>query len=142
MNLLILLSHLIRYVLIFLSLQSGCDETLRRMNRRYTTKDYKEAVELLRANIKDIAFTTDIIVGFPGESEEEFNKSYQFVEEIAFSQIHVFKYSPRNGTPAAKMKSQIAPEIKKKEAERMIQLANVYKINFKSADRKNYGSII
>ena len=72
-----------------LSLQSGCDETLRRMNRRYTTKDYKEAVELLRANIKDIAFTTDIIVGFPGESEEEFNKSYQFVEEIAFSQIHV-----------------------------------------------------
>ncbi|NLJ87811.1 MAG: tRNA (N(6)-L-threonylcarbamoyladenosine(37)-C(2))-methylthiotransferase MtaB [Epulopiscium sp.] len=113
-----------------LSLQSGCDETLRRMNRRYTTKDYKEAVELLRANIKDIAFTTDIIVGFPGESEEEFNKSYQFVEEIAFSQIHVFKYSPRNGTPAAKMKSQIAPEIKEERSRKMIQLANVLQNKF------------
>ena len=64
------------------------------MNRKYTTKDYKEAVELLRDKIEDIALTTDIIVGFPGENDEEFNQSYHFVKEIAFSQIHVFKFSP------------------------------------------------
>lgn len=113
-----------------LSLQSGCDETLKRMNRKYTTKDYKEAVELLRDKIEDIALTTDIIVGFPGENDEEFNQSYHFVKEIAFSQIHVFKFSPRQGTPAARMKDQIAPEVKEKRSRKMIELGQFLQNQF------------
>ncbi|HOQ17333.1 MAG TPA: tRNA (N(6)-L-threonylcarbamoyladenosine(37)-C(2))-methylthiotransferase MtaB [Defluviitaleaceae bacterium] len=113
-----------------LSLQSGCDETLKRMNRKYTTKDYKEAVELLRDKIEDIALTTDIIVGFPGENDEEFNQSYHFVKEIAFSQIHVFKFSPRQGTPAARMKDQIAPEVKEERSRKMIELGQFLQNQF------------
>lgn len=115
-----------------LSLQSGCDKTLKRMNRKYDTKKYKKAVELLSKNIKNIAFTTDIIVGFPGESEEEFNQTYQFVKEIGFSQIHVFKYSPRKGTPAAKMDDQINPMIKEERSRKMIQLGDLLQYGFLS----------
>lgn len=106
-----------------LSLQSGCNETLKRMNRKYTTEQYRNTVLNLRKAIPDIAITTDIIVGFPGETDEEFNETYEFVKEIEFSQIHVFKYSPRKGTPAAKFKNQIHPDIKSFRSEKMIKLA-------------------
>ena len=76
-----------------LSLQSGCDETLERMNRRYNTSDFKRIVGILRNNIKDVALTTDVIVGFPGETEEEFDQTYNFLKEINFSKMHIFKYS-------------------------------------------------
>ena len=78
-----------------LSLQSGCDETLKRMNRRYTTEQFQHIVELLRKSYNDVNLTTDIIVGFPGETEEEFNKTYEFLKNIKFYKMHVFKYSPR-----------------------------------------------
>lgn len=113
-----------------LSLQSGCDTTLKRMNRKYDTAQFKKAVDLLRENIEDIALTTDIIVGFPGETEEEFKASYNFVKEIGFAQIHVFKYSPRKGTPAAKMSNQISPEIKDKRSHQMILLGEEMQKSF------------
>ncbi len=107
-----------------LSMQSGCDETLKRMNRKYTTIEYKEKVDILRKHLPDLSLTTDIMVGFPGETEEEFDKTYKFVKEISFSQIHVFKYSPRKGTPAAKYEQQIASEIKQQRSEKLIELAS------------------
>ena len=81
-----------------LSLQSGCDETLKRMNRHYTTAEFKKATELLRKAYPNVALTTDIIVGFPGETDEEFNTTYEFLKGINFYKMHVFKYSPRHGT--------------------------------------------
>ena len=107
-----------------LSMQSGCDETLRRMNRKYTTIEYQEKVDILRKHLPDVSLTTDIMVGFPGETEEEFDKTYKFVKEISFSQIHVFKYSPRKGTPAAKYEQQIASEIKQQRSEKLLELAS------------------
>ena len=107
-----------------ISLQSGCDETLKRMNRKYTTKEYREIVKNLRKYIPDVAITTDIIVGFPGETEEEFKKTYDFVKEIGFSGIHVFKFSPRKGTPAAQFNDQISSNIKNQRSEKMIELGN------------------
>ena len=95
-----------------LSLQSGCDETLKRMNRRYTTDQFREIVTILRKYYEDVILTTDIIVGFPGETEEEFNKTYKFLEEINFYKMHIFKYSPRNGTKAAKMEDKRKKEVK------------------------------
>ncbi|MEW9123002.1 MAG: tRNA (N(6)-L-threonylcarbamoyladenosine(37)-C(2))-methylthiotransferase MtaB [Thermotaleaceae bacterium] len=106
-----------------LSLQSGCDETLKRMNRKYTTADYRERVALLRKYFPDVSITTDIMIGFPGETEDEFNKTYRFVEEVGFSQMHVFKYSPRKGTPAAKYEYQVRGDIKHERSEKLIQLA-------------------
>lgn len=105
-----------------LSLQSGCDETLKRMNRRYTTKEYKDIVEGLRKNIKDVSITTDIIVGFPGETEEEFNTTYEFLKGIELSKMHVFKYSPRKGTKAAAMKDQVNGNIKDERSSKLIEL--------------------
>lgn len=99
-----------------LSLQSGCDETLKRMNRRYTTQQFRNIVECLRKYYEDVILTTDIIVGFPGETEEEFNETYEFLKEIKFYKMHIFKYSPRKGTKAAQMKQQIDGAKKKKEA--------------------------
>lgn len=107
-----------------LSLQSGCDDTLKRMNRKYTTKEFKEGVNLLRKNFKDVALTTDIIVGFPGETEEEFETTYKFLEEIKFSKMHVFKYSVREGTVAAKMENQIDGSIKEKRSQELIKLSD------------------
>lgn len=95
-----------------LSLQSGADDTLDRMNRRYTTKEYKDIVDRLRENIKDVSITTDVIVGFPGETNDEFDQTLQFLKEIELTQMHIFKYSPRKGTPASEMKNQIDPQIK------------------------------
>lgn len=97
-----------------LSLQSGCDETLRRMNRRYTSEEYYEKCMLLRKYFKNPALTTDVIVGFPGETEEEFAKSKAFIDKVDFYETHVFKYSKREGTKAAVMEHQV-PEQKKTE---------------------------
>lgn len=105
-----------------LSLQSGCDETLKRMNRKYTTQQYKSIVEGLRKKYLDTAITTDIMVGFPGETDEEFKKTVDFVTEIGFSDAHIFQYSPRKGTPAAKRKDQISPQVKE---ERSKIIANI-----------------
>jgi threonylcarbamoyladenosine tRNA methylthiotransferase MtaB len=95
-----------------LSLQSGCDTVLGRMNRHYTTGEYREKVELLRKYFQKPAITTDVIVGFPGETDEEFEQTRQYLEQIRLADIHVFKYSPRSGTKAAQMKEQVTPEKK------------------------------
>ncbi|MDF2548142.1 MAG: mtaB [Anaerosolibacter sp.] len=113
-----------------LSLQSGCNETLKRMNRKYTTEEYKEIVERLRRHMPDLSITTDVMVGFPGETDEEFDHTYNFVTEIGFSQIHVFKYSPRKGTPAAKYKNQVSSEIKNKRSEKLLELAQKSAIKY------------
>lgn len=105
-----------------LSLQSGCDETLKRMNRRYTTEEYKTIVDRLRENIPNVAITTDIIVGFPGETNDEFNKTYEFLKEIELSQMHIFKYSPRKGTPAATMENQVDPQMKQFRSDKLLNL--------------------
>lgn len=107
-----------------LSLQSGCDETLKRMNRRYTTQEFREIVERLRKNYEDVILTTDIIVGFPLESQEEFEKTYQFLQEIKFYKMHIFKYSPRKGTKAAQMEGQIDGNIKEERSQKLIKLSN------------------
>ena len=101
-----------------LSLQSGCDETLRRMNRKYTTAEYREIVENIRKYFDDPAITTDIMTGFPGETEDEFRQTCIFVEAIEFSQIHVFQYSVRKGTKAADMKEQIPPMLKEERSKK------------------------
>ena len=95
-----------------LSLQSGCDATLKRMNRKYTTARYKEATEILRKFYPNANFTTDVIVGFPGETDEEFNQTYKFLKEIEFYKMHIFKYSPRKGTVAEKLPNQVDCNIK------------------------------
>ncbi|MBR0427582.1 MAG: tRNA (N(6)-L-threonylcarbamoyladenosine(37)-C(2))-methylthiotransferase MtaB [Clostridia bacterium] len=106
-----------------LSLQSGCDETLKRMNRKYTTEEFKQVTERLRKYIKDVNLTTDIIVGFPGETEEEFNITYKFLQNIAFYKMHVFKYSKRDGTVAAKMPNQIDGNIAEERSKKLIELS-------------------
>jgi len=108
-----------------LSLQSGCDGTLKRMNRRYTTEQFRKIVSILRKNYNDVILTTDIIVGFPGETEEEFEETYQFLKEIKFYKMHIFKYSPRKGTKAAAMKEQIDGNKKEQRSQRLIELSNV-----------------
>ena len=113
-----------------LSLQSGCDETLKRMNRRYTTEQFKEIVRLLRNAYKDVNLTTDIIVGFPGETDEEFNKTYQFLKKIKFYKMHVFKYSPRKGTKAAVMPNQISGDIKEKRSRELLELSNENELEY------------
>lgn len=105
-----------------LSLQSGSAETLQRMNRKYTPDEYMILVKKIRQIFPDAAFTTDIMVGFPQETEEEFVESMTFVEKIGFAKIHVFQYSPRNGTPAAERKGQIPKNIKAERADRMKSL--------------------
>lgn len=106
-----------------ISLQSGCDRTLKAMNRKYTTDEYKRAVELLRRAYKNPAITTDIIAGFPGETEEDFNESLNFMKKIAFSEAHIFPYSPRKGTKAAAMDCQIEKKLKNARAKKMIELS-------------------
>lgn len=113
-----------------LSLQSGCDETLKRMNRRYTTEQFKKIVRLLRGAYSDVNLTTDIIVGFPGETDEEFNKTYQFLKEIKFYKMHIFKYSPRKGTKAAVMPNQINGDIKEERSKKLIELSDRNEIEY------------
>ena len=106
-----------------LSLQSGCDETLRRMNRHYTTREYLEKVDILRKHYDKPAITTDVIVGFPGETEEEFICTEKFLEKVNFYEMHIFKYSKRQGTRAAEMENQIPNNIKSMRSNRLIQLS-------------------
>lgn len=113
-----------------LSLQSGCDETLKRMNRKYTAEAFEKEVNLLRKTFPDVALTTDVIVGFPGETEEEFNETYKYLSKIRFTKLHVFKYSPRKGTVAARMKNQIDSIVKEKRSHKLIELSNECEIEF------------
>ncbi|MGD0352597.1 MAG: tRNA (N(6)-L-threonylcarbamoyladenosine(37)-C(2))-methylthiotransferase MtaB [Dehalococcoidia bacterium] len=106
-----------------LALQSGSDNVLRRMRRHYSAGDYKRAVSLIRKTVPDVAITTDIMVGFPGESVEEFEESYRFCEEIDFADIHVFSYSSRPGTLATRMPEQVSDKLKNERSQRMLQLA-------------------
>ena len=107
-----------------LSLQSACNETLKRMNRKYTIEEFKEVVNRLRNTYKDVILTTDIIVGFPGEIEEEFNITYKNLQEINFYKMHVFKYSRREGTKAAEMPNQISPQVQEQRSKKLINLSN------------------
>ena len=107
-----------------LSLQSGCNATLKRMDRRYTAEEYERIVNILRENIKDVSITTDVIVGFPGETEEEFNETYEFLKRIKLTKTHVFKYSPREGTKAATMPNQLDGTVKDKRSKALIELNN------------------
>ena len=121
-----------------LSLQSGCDETLKRMKRRYTTEEYKAIVDRLRAAISNVSKTTDVIVGFPGETNEEFDKTYEFLKDIELTHMHVFKYSPRKGTPAATMENQVDPSTKHDRSEKLLQLneENFNKFGQKMLDKE------
>ncbi len=107
-----------------LSLQSGCDETLKRMNRKYTTEEFRQAAKRLREAFQHVALTTDVIVGFPGETEKEFKQTYNFLKEMNFYKMHVFPYSQRKGTKAAIMDNQISTEIKEKRVKELIELSD------------------
>ncbi|KGN02461.1 RNA modification enzyme MiaB [Clostridium novyi A str. 4570] len=113
-----------------LSLQSGCNETLKRMNRKYTTEEFENVVNLLRKYIKDISITTDIIVGFPGETTEEFDKTYEYLNRIELSKMHIFKYSPRTGTRAEKMENQVDGNIKEERSKALIKLNEINEKKF------------
>ena len=106
-----------------LSLQSGSAGVLERMKRRYTLDDYRQAINSIRAEVPSVAITTDIIVGFPGENEEEFEESLKFCRQIGFARIHVFSYSPRSGTEAAKVTGQVSDKVKKERSQKMLALA-------------------
>ncbi len=107
-----------------LSLQSGSDKTLERMNRKYTTKQFEESTQLLKQAYPNVALTTDIIVGFPGETDEEFQETYNFLKKINFYKMHIFKYSQRKGTKAATMKNQVPPNIKEERSNILINMSN------------------
>lgn len=113
-----------------LSLQSGCDETLRRMNRRYTSEEYYEKCMLLRKYFAHPALTTDVIVGFPGETEEEFEKSKAFIDKVDFYETHIFKYSKREGTKAAVMDNQIPEQIKTARSNELLELDQKKRIKY------------
>ena len=107
-----------------LSLQSGCDKTLKEMNRKYDTEKYRQAAATLRKYLPEVALTTDIIAGFPGETEEDFQASYDFAKEIGFAKIHAFPYSPKKGTPAAARKDQLLNAVKAERSHRLIELSD------------------
>lgn len=115
-----------------LSLQSGCDATLQRMNRKYTTREYEESCNLLRKYFTHPAITTDVIVGFPGETEEEFAVTKEFLERIHFYEMHIFKYSKRQGTRAAVMENQVPEEIKTKRSAELLALAEKMSEEFRA----------
>lgn len=122
-----------------LSLQSGCDRTLKRMNRKYTSQEYENAVNLVREYFPDAALTTDIIAGFPGETEEDFEESISFAKKIGFLKIHAFPYSPKRGTPAAVMENQIQNSVKNERTARLIELSDTMGSEFIG---KFYGKIM
>ena len=113
-----------------LSLQSGCTSTLKRMNRRYTADEYEEIVKVLRDNLKDVSITTDVIVGFPGETEEEFNETYEFLKRNKLTKTHIFKFSPRTGTKAHDMENQIDGKIKEERSKKLIALNKINEREF------------
>jgi threonylcarbamoyladenosine tRNA methylthiotransferase MtaB len=114
-----------------LSLQSGSDSVLKRMNRLYTLADYEQTVNLIRASIPEVAITTDVIVGFPGETDAEFNKSLEFCRRMEFARIHVFMYSPRAGTEAAAMPGQVNEKVKKARSQEMLAVSRQSTQDFK-----------
>ena len=114
-----------------LPLQSGCDEVLRAMHRPYSTRQFAQLIERLAIEIPNIAITTDLIVGFPGETNAMFEQSIEFVESMPFSKLHVFPYSVRQGTPAASMSDQIDPNVKRERAARMIEISNRKSIEYR-----------
>ena len=113
-----------------LSLQSGSDEILKKMNRKYDTKMYKTIIDNIRKVFPRASLTTDIMVGFPGESHENFRESYEFIDQIGFSKLHVFKYSKRQGTPASKMVDQIPESIKEERSKEIIGLSDKLEKNY------------
>ena len=113
-----------------LSLQSGCDKTLKEMNRKYDTEKYRQAAATLRKYLPHVALTTDIIVGFPGETEEDFQASYDFAKKIGFAKIHVFPYSPKRGTPAAARKDQLPNAVKSERSHKLITLSDQMAADF------------
>lgn len=113
-----------------LSLQSGCDETLRRMNRKYTTAQYYKIVEGLRRHFPDAAITTDIMVGFAGETDAEFEETCRFAENVCFARAHIFQYSVREGTPAADFPNQVAPQTKEKRSKIIADICEKSRLDF------------
>lgn len=113
-----------------LPLQSGCDRTLSAMRRPYDTEQFREMMRRIRGKVPNIAITTDLMVGFPGETDEDFKESLVFCNDIAFSAIHIFKYSMRSGTPAAAMPDQIDPQIKERRAKQMADVAQKNKLDY------------
>ncbi len=113
-----------------LALQSGSDSVLERMKRRYSVNDYQQAIALIRDAVPEAAITTDIIVGFPGETDEEFERSYDFCQQMEFARIHVFPYSPRRETEAARMPQPVVEKVKKQRSELMLALAKESSQNF------------
>lgn len=122
-----------------ISLQSGCDATLKRMNRRYTAEEYKKVVDRLRENLGDVAITTDVMVGFPGETDEEFAETLRFLQEIQLYQMHIFKYSPRKGTPAATYPDQVSSEKKDERSNTLISLSSRNTLDF---NQQHVGKIL
>lgn len=116
-----------------LSLQSGCTETLKRMNRKYTANEIEEAATRIRKYFPNAALTADIIVGFPGETAEEFNKTYELLKRIKLYKIHVFKYSKREGTKAAIMKNQVDGNIKEERSNKLLELSDKYEEEFNNS---------
>lgn len=113
-----------------LSLQSGSDSVLKRMNRRYTSLEYKQAVDTIRKSFPLAAITTDVIVGFPEETESEFQETYEFLKELKLYETHIFKYSPREGTKAALMNDQVEPSIKTQRSDMLLELNKKHKLEF------------
>ena len=113
-----------------LPLQSGCDHTLGEMRRPYDTEAFRDMMRAIRKKVPNIAITTDLMVGFPGESEEDFKQSLVFCNDIAFANMHIFKYSMRAGTPAAAMTNQIDPQIKERRAKQMAEVAQKNKLDY------------
>jgi len=113
-----------------LSLQSGCNETLKRMNRKYTIEEFINSVKIIRNNYPNVNLTTDIIVGFPGETEEEFEKTYNFLKQLCFYKMHIFKFSPRKGTKAAIMEKQVDSKIKEKRSKILLELSDKNEIEY------------
>lgn len=111
-------------------IQAGCDATLKRMNRHYTTAEFAEKLTLLKNKLPTLSVTTDVITGFPGESDEEFEKTYKWIEEMHFNQLHVFPYSMRKGTPAAKMKDQVDGNIKHDRVKKLMKLSTQLQSEF------------
>ena len=111
-------------------LQAGDDQVLKRMKRKYTIEEYKNIIIEIRKVLPDVAITTDVIVGFPGETDEQFKNGYDFMREIAFSKMHVFPYSKRSGTPAAKMKEQIPEKLKHERVQKLIELSDQLAVKY------------
>ena len=113
-------------------IQSGCNRTLKRMNRHYTTEEFSDKLNKLKERIPSLSITTDVIVGFPGETDEDFESTYQWIKENHFNQLHVFPYSPRSGTPAAAFKNQINGTIKHERVKALMNLSQELKEEFAS----------